>query len=258
MEIRKLNAARGWVWVKQGYQLIMRNPLLSIPLALIGTLIMFVAFKVPVVGPLLVVLLMPVVMAGYMRVCRSLEEDEEVELAHLFEGFHKRTSQLVALGSFAMLGMIITSIAMLTIGGEAFGNLMENMQTASDPEMMMDAMWSAGSGVALSMLVGLALMCVLMMAFQYAPMLVFFHDLAPFAALRTSLTGSLRNLIPYTVYSLIMQLVGLVFSVLPFDLGLIVLLPLGFTSLYVSYRNIFPFAGEIPASPPEISLDASA
>jgi len=31
-------------------------------------------------------------------------------------------------------------------------------------------------------------------------------------------------------------------------IGLIVLLPIGFTSLYVSYRNIFPFPNELAAS----------
>jgi len=79
-------------------------------------------------------------------------------------------------------------------------------------------------------------------------MLVFFNDMQPFAALRASLSGSWRNIIPYTVYSLIMQVVAVALSILPFNIGLIVLLPLGITSLYVSYRNIFPFADEIAAS----------
>jgi hypothetical protein len=37
---------------------------------------------------------------------------------------------------------------------------------------------------------------------------------------------------------------------LPYNIGLIVLLPLGLTSLYVSYRNIFPFAHELAATDP--------
>ena len=38
MEIKRHNAARGWIWVKHGYQLIMRNPLLSITLAMVAAL----------------------------------------------------------------------------------------------------------------------------------------------------------------------------------------------------------------------------
>jgi len=248
MEIKKLNAARGWIWVKQGYQLIMRNPLLSITLALIGALSMFVALKVPLFGPLLAVLMMPVLMAGYMRVCRALEEEEEVELTHLFAGLKKNAARLIALGSFTVLGLLIASAAMMFIGGEALTTLLEDFQSTSDPQLLAEALRAAGSGVALSLLVGFTLTIVLILALQYAPMLVFFNDMPPFAALRASLSGTLRNLIPYTVYSLIMQVIALVLSMLPFNIGLIMLLPLGFTSLYVSYRNIFPFAGEIQSA----------
>lgn len=250
MEIKRYNAARGWIWVKQGYQLIMRNPLMSISFALIFALVMFAAFEVPLFGPLLLLLLMPVVMAGYMRVCRALEEDEEVELAHLFEGFRKHTARLTALGGLLMVGLLISSMVMVFIGGEALRTLLEGANAATNPEMLMEAMWTAGSGVTLSLAVGFALLCLLMLAFQYAPMLVFFNDVTPFAALRASLEGSLRNIIPYVVYNLIMQVVAVVLGMLPFGIGLIVLLPLGLTSLYVSYRNIFPFAHELAAFEP--------
>jgi uncharacterized membrane protein len=60
----------------------------------------------------------------------------------------------------------------------------------------------------------------------------------------------LRNLIPYTVYNVILQVIALALGMLPFGIGLIVLLPLGLTSLYVSYRNIFPFAHELAATEP--------
>ena len=252
MEIKKLNATRGWTWVKQGYQLIMRNPMMSITFALIGALAMFAALKIPVLGPLLAILLMPIVMAGYMRVCRALEEEEEVELTHLFEGFHKHAARLVALGGFSMLGLIGASSIMVFIGGDALATLMDSIKATSDPQMLVDAMWAAGSGVAFSLLVGFALVCVLMLALQYAPMLIFFNEATPVAALRASLAGSLRNIIPYTVYNMIMQVIALALSLLPFNIGLIVLLPLGFTSLYVSYRNIFPFTHELAALEPVV------
>jgi hypothetical protein len=245
MEIRKLNAMRGWTWVQHGYQLIARNPLLSITLALSGTMLMFVVIRVPLFGPLLAVLLMPVLMAGYMRVCRALEEDEEVELAQIFAGFKTHTSRLIALGGYTLLGLLLSSMVMIFIGGEALSKLLGSFQTANDTAVLMTAMTAAGTGVSLSLMLGFAMVFLLMMAVQYAPMLVFFSDLTPFAALRASLSGSVRNIIPYTVYSLIIQMIGLLLSLLPFGLGLVFLLPLGLTSLFVSYRNIFPFENEI-------------
>lgn len=251
MEIRKLNAARGWTWVKQGYQLIMCNPLMSVTFALIGALVIFLSLGIPVLGPLVAVLLMPVILAGYMRVCRALEEEEEVELPHLFEGFRKHTAQLVALGGFAMLGLLGASAAMVFIGGEALSTLLESFQSTDDPQMLVEAMWAAGSGVAFSLLVGFSLVLGLMLALQFAPMLVFFNDIAPVAAMRASLAGTVRNIVPYTVYNIIMQLLAIVFGLLPYNLGMIVLLPLGLASLYVSYRNIFPFAHELAAIEPD-------
>jgi len=149
-----------------------------------------------------------------------------------------------------MLGMMAASSVMVFIGGDALSTLMDSFRSSSDPQLLVNAMWNAGSGVAFSLLVGFSLVCVLMLALQYAPMLVFFNDVTPVAALRASLTGSFRNIVPYTVYSIVMQLIALALSLLPFNIGLIVLLPLGFTSLYVSYRNIFPFAHELAANEP--------
>ena len=245
MEIRKLNAARGWTWVKQGWQLIMHNPLLAISLALTGGLGMILAFAIPLFGPLVALLLLPVLMAGYMRVCRALEENEEIELTQLFAGFRTHAAPLISLGGFMLLGLLIASMLVIFIGGDALTTLLEDFRNANDPQMLANAMWTAGSGVALGLMVGVALMFALMLAVQYAPMLVYFSDVPPVAALRASFMGSLRNIVPYTLYSLIMQVLALALGIIPFGLGLIVLLPLGLTSLYVSYRNIFPFPDEL-------------
>jgi len=87
-------------------------------------------------------------------------------------------------------------------------------------------------------------MLVLIAAWQYAPILVFFSGIPPWLALQASFLGTLRNILPYTVYSLIMQVLAMLLGILPFGLGMLVLLPLGLASLYVSYRNIFPWLDE--------------
>jgi len=249
IQIQKMNAARGWLWVKQGYQLIMRNPLLSISLALLGSLAMILTLRIPMVGPIIGLLLMPVLITGYMRVCRALEEDETVQPLHLLAGFQQHTGRLIALGGVLMLGVLTSSIVMILVGGSKLANLLETVKTISDPQLLSNLLQTAGPGIALSILLGLALMFLLMLAFQYAPMLVFFNNMPPLAAFRASLAGTLRNFIPYSVYSIIMQAIALVFSMLPYNIGMIILLPLGFTSLYVSYRNIFPFKDELDSTP---------
>ncbi len=245
MGIQKLKAVRGWVWVRQGEQLILRNPLLAVSLALISAMAMFAMFLVPLLGPFVALTLMPVIIAGYMRVCRALEEDEEVELTHLVAGFQKNLPRLIALGCLLVLGLLVTATVIIAIGGEALRTLFEGLNATTDPKVQMDLMLAAGPEVNLGILVGMSLLVVLGLAFQYAPMLVFFSGMTPFASLRASMIGILRNVIPYTVYAIIMLAISAVLDILPFHTGMIISLPLSFTSLYASYRNIFPFADEI-------------
>lgn len=244
MESQKVEMGHGWLWITHGYRLIMRNPLMALGLALLGALGMYLALHIPVAGIFLALLLMPILLAGYMRVCRALEFNQKVEPTYLFEGFEKRTRQLLALGGLTMSGMIIISIIITIIGGAALAEMLQNFQGTEDPAVLVDAMLAAGSGVAFSLMLGLALVFLLMLALQFAPMLVFFEQMAPLAAMKTSLTGVLRNIIPFTIYSLILQGFAILVSFIPFDLGWMLLLPIGLTSIYVSYRDIFPTPGK--------------
>ena len=105
MEIRKLNAARGWLWIQHGAQLLLRNPLFGIGGALGSMLVVLIALTLPLFGPLIAVALLPVTLAGYMRLCRALEENERADLSLLLAGFKQHTRSLVALGAFLLLGM---------------------------------------------------------------------------------------------------------------------------------------------------------
>jgi len=249
MEIRKHSAGRGWLWIQHGFQLLMRNPLLGVSSAILCMLSVFFALMVPLIGPLIAVALLPVMLAGYMRICRALEEDEKVEPGMILAGFRRHTSSLIALGAFLMLGMLFASTVMVTLGGEPFAALMEQVHSAEDSQVLMQAIASGDSRVSLALLAGLSLMLLLIVAWQYAPMLVFFSGVSPWLALRASLAGTLRNIVPYTVYSLIMQLFTMVFGILPYGIGMLLLMPLGLASLYVSYRNIFPWLDEAAPQP---------
>lgn len=240
MNIERVQAGHGWLWITHGYRLIARSPLHAVALALLGGIGMYLAMLVPMVGPLLAIVIMPLLLAGYMRACRALEFHQKVEIAHLFQGFEQRTPQLMALGGLLLAGMIMISIVITIIGGSALAGLLDGMRTTENPSELLDAMLNAGSGVALSLLVGLSLLFLLMLSFQFAPMLVFFDQLAPLDAMKTSLAATLRNILPFTVYTLILQGIGLFAAFIPYDLGLLIVLPLGLTSMYVGYRDIFP------------------
>ena len=237
--IEKLPASHGWLWITHGYRLIARSPLHAVSLAMVFATGVMAAMLVPLGGIFLAVLLMPVLLAGYSRVCRALEFSEKVEPIYIFAGFTRRTASLLTLGSMVLLGMFTISIVSAMLGGQELNSLLETFQSDHDVTALLNAMLAPESGLRFTILLSFALFFVLMLAMQFAPMLVFFDRMAPLAALRVSLRASIRNILPFSVYSLIMQGITFALGMVPFDLGFIFLLPLMLTSMYVAYRDIF-------------------
>ena len=238
IEIKKVPASHGFLWIKHGFRLIMRSPLQAVSLAMVFFLSLIVAKLLPG-GVLLLMLFMPVLVAGYMRVCRALEYSEMVTPRFVIAGFEKNTGQLVLAGGLLLLGMIVISKVTVMLGGEAFSALINDFQKNQDSRLMMEAMMASDSGLLSAMMTGLVMFLVLTLVLQYTPMLVFFDQMSALEAAKFSMRGSLRNIIPLSIYIMLMQLLAYVLSAIPFNLGLLILLPIGLTSLYVGYRDIF-------------------
>lgn len=235
MEARKVHASHGWMWIKHGYWLFRKNPLLWMVLTAIGVIGMLGIAVIPVIGDPLATLLFPVLLAGFMFGCHALAKGEELELAHLFAGFQQHTQQLVTLGGVNLVGQLLILGAMMLTGGATLVGIMMGGKTADDPEILMQAVAGAG----FSLLLGMTLFSVLLMAMQFAPMLVIFGKMQPIPALKASLRAFLRNVIPLTVYA-VMLLPFAILATLPMLLGWLVLLPIIITSLYAIYRDLFP------------------
>ena len=239
MEIQRVSVNHGWLWIMHAYRLLMRSPLQALSMAMAFAMLMFLIMLVPVVGPLLAILTMPVLMAGYARTCKALEFSAKVEPRFAFAGFENKTAKLANLGVMLLLGIMLVSIVTSALGGGALNEILKAYQVHHDPNALLEAMLAPESGVRAALFAGFALLFTLLLAMQFAPMLVFFNELTPLEALKQSLFASVRNIIPFSVYSLIMQVFAFVLSAIPYGLGWIILLPIGLTSMYVAYRDIF-------------------
>jgi uncharacterized membrane protein len=235
MEPQHLAAGQGWQWIKQGYALFMKAPLLWIVVVLICFIAAAGLSAVPVVGEPLTSLLLPVVLAGLMAGCRALEHGEELELAHLFSGFQQRTAQLVTLGGIALVGQFLIFGVMMMVGGATLVGILMSGQPVEDPEIIKQAI----SGAGIAVLLGITLFSVLLMTMQFAPMLVYFNNATPLEAMKLSLRAFIDNIGPMLVYGVTFMLLAILASI-PMMLGWLVLMPVMFTSLYACYRDIFP------------------
>ena len=143
------------------------------------------------------------------------------------------------------MAKVIALGLMMLAGGATLVSVLMSGEPQTDPDVMMHTF--AGAGFAA--LIGIVLFSLLMMAMQFAPMLVFFRSVPPLHAMKLSLRAFLHNVGPMLVYGLTLMLLAVLAS-LPMFLGWVVLLPLIFTSLYASYSDIFPPLKEV-STPPE-------
>lgn len=126
--------------------------------------------------------------------------------------------------------MVIITVLVFFIGGGAAvtGGLM-----GRGPGVGM-----AVGGFFVAMLVMLVLMVPLAMAVWFAPALVVFQNVAPLEAMKASFFACLKNIVPFLVYGVIL-FVLCVIAMIPFGLGMLVMVPVMMGSTYASYVEIF-------------------
>jgi uncharacterized membrane protein len=231
-EPNKVAAGRGIAWWKEGWGLFRESPGLWIGMGLTLAIISIVVGLIPVIGNLAGSLIFPVFTAGLMLGCHSLESGEDLSFGHLFAGFQYNFGRLVMIGLLYLLGIIVI-IALFFVFG--LGGGFFAVMTGAKAEM---AMMAAVPAMLLGGLVALLLGIPLVMALWFSPALVVLHDLTAFEAMKLSIRGCLRNILPTLVYSLVLIALA-VLATVPVMLGWLVLLPLMFCGTYAIYRDIF-------------------
>jgi len=243
MESQQVGAAQGWRWIVDAFELFKKNPLIWIVLFVVYFLVVMIVSIVPLVGPLVMSLLAPVFAAGFMLACRDLEKGGELELRYLVAGFMHNTGQLVTVGGLYLIGSIAIMGVMMFAGGGAIlsAAALNGMHGGEPPDVAIGAI----GGMLIASLTALVLLIPLLMAYWFAPALVFFHDMPAVQAMKASFSACMKNWLSFTVYGL--AGFGLfVVALIPFGLGLVVLIPVITASIYTSYKDIFAI---VPAAP---------
>jgi uncharacterized membrane protein len=226
-------AGNGWSWIAEGWRFFMKAPGIWIAIAVVMLVLSFVLNFIPFVGPLALTLLTPVFAGGVMLGCRALDEGQELEFRHLFAGFQTQFGNLVALGAI-YLGLVF---AIMVVVGVITGAGMFAMMAgggAQNPAVATGAF----ATMMVALLIGLALFVPVAMLMWFAPALVVLNQLAPTEALKQSFSGSLRNIVPFLIYGVVLFILAIVAS-LPIMLGWLVLGPVMAASIYTSYRDIY-------------------
>ncbi len=234
MNVRVVPAGNGWLWIKTGFLLFRKNPLIWIALTIILFAIAVILQLIPLLGPLVSSLLYPTFLAGLMLGCRDLKKGNNLVIAHLFAGFQKQTAHLITIGGIYLVGQILIFIlCVLLLGWDVVRVIYEGKYQAIPPEML--------TKVLLFLAIALGLTVPLLMVIWFAPLLVIFTGTPAIPSMKISFIVCLQNIGAFVVYGAAYLLITII-AAIPLGLGLIVVVPLIFPTIYASYVDIF---GEI-------------
>jgi uncharacterized membrane protein len=234
LEGQKVATSRGVEWFGEGWRLFKASPGVWVGMFAVFTVLSLFLGFMPM-GSIVVNLLYPVLVAGVMLGCRSLDGGGELRFKMLFEGFNKNAGSLMLVGVLYMVGWFIVSVVVFGVG-MAF--LIPMVMSGGFKDLDANAMLALAPWLVVIALVAIAFMLPLIMALWFAPALVVLHDVQPMAAMRASFTGCLKNMMPFLLYGVVALLLSLV-AVIPAGLGFLVVGPVMWGTMYAGYRDIY-------------------
>lgn len=234
VEPQKLPAGAGWGWIKEGYYYFRQNPGSWVLACIVFFILYAILSSIPLVS-LAVSLIAPVFTAGFMLGCYKAYQGENFSVGELFSGFKSHFGALVMVGLINLLLTVaviaVAAAVMIAFAGMEGVAMLGQMQNAPDPAGMMTTL------LLMAVLV-VALLVPVMMAYFFAPALVAIHGEPAVRACVLSFRGCLRNVLPFTVYGLAMLLLFFA-AVIPIGLGLLIMVPVMFSSVFAAYRQIY-------------------
>ncbi|MBI3528269.1 MAG: hypothetical protein HY067_09890 [Betaproteobacteria bacterium] len=231
-EGRGVAAGNGWTWISDAWGMFKGQKGTWIGLFVILAVIIIVLNILPIIGPLLLILLSPVLYGGVMLGCEAQRSGDSLEIGHLFAGFRSNTGRLIGVGAVTLLAFIGVFVVVMVIFGVDMARMM--MGAKPSPEQLQ----ALGTSFLLIPLIILALSLPIYMAIWFATPLIVLNDCSVGDALKASFAACLKNILPFLVFGIVFFLLAIV-ATIPLALGWLALGPVLLASIYTAYRDIF-------------------
>jgi hypothetical protein len=245
MKVKQVGTKQGLQWILNGLYQFRQSPLIWIILcSTLYAIIAILSFVLELYGLLVFIILFPALQAGLWTGCKALEKDEKLQFLHLFAGFKISPVPLLTLGAISLVGQLLIFGIISTIAGDvAMDYVMEGARTNEETEVI-----KASGNMLSALIAGVILHVPLIMAIWFAPLLIVFDKMTPYAAMRLSFIACLSNFIPLQIFitsSFLLVVIAIMpymlFGLVSLSFGLInfVLMPILYASVYTSYKAIF-------------------
>lgn len=234
----RVTADRGWHWLLDAFARFKQQAGLWIVLWLIYVIILAALSSMATIG-FVGQIIAPILFGGLVLGCLAQEEGEEIELGHLFAGFKRNTGQLALVGVISLVLFLIAAViavAPLAIMGGT--GIVLGLAAGKATGMATSAGLGLALGALLALLLFFALIVPITMATWFASALVMLNDAQAWDAMKLSFSACWLNVMPFTVYGLVVLVLG-VLAMIPLGLGLLILGPVLLISGYTSYKDVF-------------------
>lgn len=230
MKVAEVPASRGAAWLGEAFRLFRGAPLTWVGLCAGWILITFALMLVPLVGMVASNFLQPVFFASFAICAYKQTAGERITMNDLFAGFRHNVRALINLGALLLLAQLVILVIMAMLGLPTASSGDRETSIAEYVELLKGKEWILAIGFILTVLVKGAV--------WFAPPLIAFHGMSTMQAMRWSLFASISNLGAMMVYAAV--LLGIfIIALIPWALGLILVIPVAAISTYVGYREVF-------------------
>lgn len=237
-------AVNGLHWLRTGWQLFARNPLLWILTCGAQATASLLLMQIPIIGLPLAVLIMPAFNAGFLSMAETAENKRPLEPLLLFDGFRRKPGPLLGLGGAHLIAMaLLVLLSHLLLG----------------PPPAADAAPPPESGQVGALVFWLLLFALIHTGFWFAPGLALWQNMPPPKAIFFSFFAFWRNWRAMLFYFLalvlfisgalllVSPLLGLFFGQQPAQAAMenfatafiFGLRPMLLPSFYANYRDVF-------------------
>ncbi|HMP28478.1 MAG TPA: BPSS1780 family membrane protein [Saprospiraceae bacterium] len=214
-------------YFSEGITLFKKNPWIFIGFTLVYFIVNMVVAFIPVLGTIATSLFTFAFFTGFFILANKAERDEELTLAHGFEGFKKLTPLL-------MLGLIylgVTVLFVLIIGGTTL--LPAILGNSSDPLAILEAFKQNGVFLFVAIFI---FAFIALFALVYAPMFIYFKNESPLDSIKSSFNLALKNplkLILMIILGSILVMISAILLVLP----MFAAIPVLYNSIYAAWKD---------------------
>lgn len=230
IQVAEVRPARGAAWLAEAFRLFRRAPLAWIGLCSGWLSLTLALIFVPFFGWVIANFLQPVFFASFALAARKQAAGERIVMGDLFEGFKRNMRPLVNVGALLLLSEFAILSVMVLLGLP--------LMTTTDRIPSLKDYADLFEGREWIVFTGLLLTGVVKAALWFAPALIAFHDMTTMHAIRWSVYAALANLGAMLVYGAVLMVLFFL-GMLPWLLGLLVVVPMMVISTYVGYKEVF-------------------